>query len=69
MNISIYIDGNRTQPKPPENDESYAETNQPEGMHIVLHCIVFIHLYSASCSAHQSEALHMHVSYKSINKA
>jgi len=22
-----------------------------------LYCIVFIHLYSASCSAHQSEAL------------
>jgi len=22
-----------------------------------MHCIVFIHLYSASCSAHQSEAL------------
>lgn len=27
----LYVhDGNRTQPKPPENDESYAETNQPE---------------------------------------
>jgi len=24
---------------------------------IVLYCIVSIHLYSASCSAHQSEAL------------
>src|SRR6218665_911639 len=24
---------------------------------IVLYCIVYIHLYSASCSAHQSEAL------------
>ena len=23
----------------------------------VLYCIVYIHLYSASCSAHQSEAL------------
>jgi len=26
-------------------------------VHIVLYCIVSIHLYSASCSAHQSEAL------------
>jgi len=26
-------------------------------MAIVLYCIVSIHLYSASCSAHQSEAL------------
>ena len=26
---------------------------------IVLYCIVSIHLYSASCSAHQSEALPM----------
>src|SRR6218665_2468255 len=25
---------------------------------IVLYCIVSIHLYSVSCSAHQSEALH-----------
>jgi len=23
----------------------------------ILYCIVFIHLYSASCSVHQSEAL------------
>src|SRR6218665_338640 len=26
-------------------------------VHIVLYCIVSMHLYSASCSAHQSEAL------------
>src|SRR6218665_3954304 len=32
----------------------------PQGpwiLHIVLYCIVSINLYSASCSAHQSEAL------------
>src|SRR6218665_2571492 len=32
----------------------YAQTSIPC---IVLYCIVSIHLYSASCSAHQSEAL------------
>src|SRR6218665_554117 len=30
---------------------------QPHENFIVVFCIVFIHLYSASCSAHQSEAL------------
>ena len=28
-----------------------------EYIYLVLYCIISIHLYSASCSAHQSEAL------------
>ena len=36
---------------------SYGEILRVERIQWLLYCIVSIHLYSASCSAHQSEAL------------
>src|SRR6218665_2180918 len=51
----------RTQPpgqKPPRTIEiEFVQGTFVRNFCIVLYCIVSIHLYSAACSAHQSEAL------------
>src|SRR6218665_966708 len=66
LNERFGINWNMEPPNKPEQKQSASVSNyrpvirrHPEGMlhPVYIDCIVFIHLYSASCSAHQSEAL------------